>query len=261
MTVKNRYDIIQLKEQSNQIIGGKQMKRKIFIGILALILCLGLTGCEKKKKANNESNNVQETNETNNTTTNNTTNNTANNNTGKKKKIQKIEPDFYTLPTNVEMHVVVSNSEVDQEYYHIIKIGRSVLITEEVKQNGSVVSKGLDKYYSYYKYNGDDTWDYLYKQDKEWKTYKSNIDVQTIDSYLVRTPQLFEKHATLGDDQTKINIPDYGNVSVYVIKKGNEKFYYSDDLEFNLKYENQDTAITIEKFDTTISSFGIELPE
>ena len=173
---------------------------KIFIGILALILCLGLTGCEKKKKQNNETNEVQETkNEVENKAENKTENKS------KKKKIQKIEPDFYMLPTNVEMHIVVSNSEVDQEYYNITKIGRSVLVTEEVKQNGKVVSKGIDKYYSYYKYNGDDTWDYLYTQDKEWKTYKSEIDMKTIDSYLVRTPKLLEKHSTLGNEQTKIN--------------------------------------------------------
>ena len=165
------------------------------------------------------------------------------------------------LPTNVEMHIVVSNSEVDQEYYNITKIGRSVLVTEEVRQNGKVVSKGIDKYYSYYKYNGDDTWDYLYTQDKEWKTYKSEIDMKTIDSYLVRTPKLLEKHSTLGNEQTKINIPGLGNVNVYVVTKGNEKFYYSDDLGVNLKYENQDTVITIEKFDTSVKSFGIELPE
>ena len=233
------------------------MKRKIFIGILALILCFGLTGCEKKQKQNNEQNEVQEAkNETKNETENKTENKSN------KKKIQKIEPDFYMLPTNVEMHVVVSNSEVDQEYYHITKIGRSVLITEEVKQNGKVVSKGLDKYYSYYKYNGDDTWDYYYNQDKEkeWKTYKSEIDMKTIDSYLVRTPKLLERHSTLGNQQTKINIPGLGNVNVYVVTKGNEKFYYSDDLEINLKYENQDTTITIEKFDTSVKSFAIDLP-
>lgn len=241
------------------------MKKKIFIklfaGVVLLVLCVSLTGCKKKNNYNEVKNETNVQNEVNNVATNQTTNETK----PKKIKVVNSAPDFYKLPENVEMHIVVSDIDVGEQYYHVTKIGKDVLITEESRKNDIVISKGIGKYYSYYKYNGNDAWDYYYTQDnKEWRLYKGNIDLKTIDEYVVRVPQLFTKLTGVNsgeNEKTSIFLPAYGDVDITIVSDGNKKYYYADELKFNVKFESADVTINIEKFDTEVSDFGIQLPK
>lgn len=241
------------------------MKKKIFVKVctvtVLLVLCASLAGCKKKNNNNEVKNETNEQNEVNNVATNQTTNETKT----KKIKVVNSAPDFYKLPENVEMQIVVSDIDVGEQYYHITKIGKDVLITEESRKNDIVISKGIGKYYSYYKYNGNDAWDYYYTQDnKEWRLYKGNIDLKTIDEYVVKVPQLFTKLTGVnseGNEKTSIFLPDYGDVDITIVSDGNKKYYYADELKFNVKFESVDIKVTIEKFDTKVSDFGIQLPK
>ena len=85
--------------------------------------------------------------------------------------------------------------------------------------------------------------------------------MKTIDEYVIKVSQLFEKVTVNNESEnTKIDLPEYGSVDAKIVSNGNKKYYYSEDLKINVKFESADVTVTIEKFDTSVIGFNINVP-
>ena len=237
------------------------MKRTTFIlTLFVAILIIGLfvlTGC--KEKSTDSNNNVDNSSE----------DGVAIEQTSEEKinpeiKIAKV---WMKMPKNIDM--VWKVDEKNTSNYQLLKMYKrdnNVMQYPESFENGVYITMdndGITNSYYYYHFQGDYIWtSYCYFSNEGWDNwyYKGNYPSSPQSFCFGRPWNILDNYT---DEHETINIEGVGAVDTV---KGTDDegytYYYSKDLGFNVKIENNVQVWYLSKYDTSVTTgFPYALPD
>ena len=229
--------------------------KKLFIIIFCLCLCCILTGCgnndESKTAGQNDQTNLQE----------------AQNSSEELRPEIKIANTWMSMPENVDMYWRSdAKSEDDYELFEENKRGNNVMRYGERVINGEHINasnNGIANEYYYYHYQGDYKWSsYVYFRNQGWDYWYFNGNYPS-------SPQVFcfgrpwNILDNYSDEHETVNIEGVGSVDTV---KGEDDegytYYYSKDLNMNVKIENKAQVWYLTRFNANVTTgFPHDLPD
>ena len=229
--------------------------KRLCVIIFCICLCYILTGCgakdESKTAGESEEAKSQET---------------QNNSTELRPEI-KTANTWMSMPENVDMYwKSEAKSEDDYETFIENKRGNNVMRYGERVTNGKVINasnNGIANEYYYYHYQGDYTWSsYVYFHDQYWDYW------YFVGNY-PSSPQAFcfgkpwNILDNYSDEHETVNIEGVGAVdTVKGVDDEGYTYYYSKDLNMNVKIENKAQTWSLTKFVANVTTgFPHELPD
>ena len=179
----------------------------------------------------------------------------------------KIANTWMKMPQNVDL--VWRTDEEDEYNYSITqeyKRGNDILMYPISVNDGQYITGAngmITNEYYYYHYLGNYTWSsYVYYHNKGWDTwyFKGNYPPSTQSYSFGKVWNILDNYS---DDHKTINIEGVGEVdTVKGVDDSGYTYYYSKDLNMNVRIENNIQAWYLTKFDTNVSSdFPYALPD
>ena len=234
------------------------MKKKIiFITVICLTMCFLLVGCgdnkENKEKAAIGENSGEESSISN--------------------SAEDIRPEirianvWMKMPKNIDM--VWKVDEKNTSNYQLLKMYKrdnNVMQYPESFENGVYITMdndGITNSYYYYHFQGDYIWtSYCYFSNEGWDNwyYKGNYPSSPQSFCFGRPWNILDNYS---DEHETVNIEGVGAVDTV---KGTDDegytYYYSKDLGFNVKIENNVQVWYLSKYDTSVTTgFPYALPD
>lgn len=235
------------------------MKKKIFLIVFLITVLLAslvlLTGCGNKDESKTtDEKNQQESQKT-------------------KKTSKELKPEikianaWMSMPENVDMYWKSDvKDEDDYELFEENKRGYNVMRSGERVINGKHINasnNGIANEYYYYHYQGDYKWSsYVYFHNQGWDYWYFNGNYPS-------SPQAFffgkpwNILDNYSDEHESLNIEGVGAVdTVKGVDDEGYTYYYSKDLNMNVKIENKAQTWSLTKFVTNVTAgFPHNLPD
>ena len=246
----------------------KKILNVLLIIVIALCMCVALTGCGNTKKENGSTYEKEKV-------TKNTDIEVEDYEGEEEEEIEeepvKKEEVVIDMPENVRIYAFEdfgSNNNNTGAYFDVIKIGNNALRTQ-VSTLGKNRTVQNNKGYHYFKYKGDNTWDLYYRTDtKDWYLYTPDVTAEQFNTFMNINYIKKEASELEQKEHETIHVDGLGDVdTIHIVKKdGSEDRlideWYSPELKRNIKSFVQYTQVGTEilTFDTSVTSFGIEVP-
>lgn len=247
------------------------MKLKVLGAIIICVgVCFTLTGCGNNENANtSESSNIEQQVVTNTTSKNNATEQQADSDiSDSEKKMRKIADTWMSMPKNIDLNwkMEVKNAN-EYSTNEEIKRGNNVMSYYiEKLENGKIYTPETDGWsnqYYYYYFIGNYKWkSYGYFSTKGWDSWYFNGNYPASpQAYCFGKPwNILDKYS---NEHETIKIEGVGEVdTVKGIDDEGYTYYYSKQLNMNVKIENNVQIWQLTKYDSTVSSsFPHALPD
>ncbi len=239
------------------------IKKLISLSIICLVMCFLLTGCGE----NNEKQTTTKNDKTDTQTEQQEEQQTEQSTTEEIRPDIKIANTWMSMPENVDMYWKSDSIyEDDYELFTENKRGNDVMRYGERVTNGVHVdgSNGLfTNYYYYYKYQGDYKWPsyvYYYNQGWDYWYFTGNYPASPQVFCFGRPWNILDNYS---DEHETITIEGVGEVdTVKGVDDEGYTYYYSKDLNMNVKIENEVQVWSLIRFDANVTTgFPHPLPD
>ena len=237
------------------------MKKKLFL-IIFLIVILSislvlLTGCGNSKVEKNDTNSNENNIDNNRKQDNQVEPEESQNNeveneveteqiTTKDPK-QEIIDAWFKLPTNLDYYVTKEFSDGTSSVQHYSKRENDIMLS-------------LENNYYFYKYTDNNIWtSYEYTNGKGWDSYYYK-------GCIITTPgscegMMLKKLDNYTAEHEKFNVEGVGEVDTVIGKDGDDIYYYSKDLDINVKVVTKNVTLIVNKFDKNVTDYPNSIPD
>ena len=222
------------------------MKKKLFL-ILFLIVILSIslvlfTGCGKSKVEENNTdaiqNNVDNSQEDGQVETEDTTPKDPN---------QVITDAWFKLPENLDYYLENEYSNGTTSIQHFHKRGKNILLE-------------LQGHYYFYKYKGDYIWtSNEYIEGKGWDNFYFNGNIVTVSGSCEAL--MLTKLDEYTTEHEKFTVEGVGEVDTVIGKDGDNTYYYSKELDLNVKTVTTNITSVLTKYDKNVTDYPHSIPD
>ena len=154
---------------------------------------------------------------------------------------------WFNLPENLDYFMESSYSDGTTSSQHISKRGNNFLLN-------------LGGHYYFYKYTGDYIWtSFEYIDGKGWDTHYLKGCV--ISGSSTSEDRMFKKLDSYTTEHEKFNVEGVGEVDTVIGKDGDDIYYYSQDLDINVKVITTNITLIVTKFDKNVTDFPHSIPD
>ena len=236
------------------------MKKKLFLIILLIVILsislVILTGCGNSKVEENNTNAIEDNIDNNQEQNNQIETEESQNNEVENEVIteeittkdpkQIIVDAWFNLPENVDYNFEKSYSDGMTSIQNYSKRGSDFLLN-------------LQGHYYFYKYTGNNIWkSYEYIESKGWDNhYLQGCVIADSGS---SEGMMLKKLDNYTDEHEKFDIEGVGEVDTVIGKDGDDIYYYSKDLDINIKVITKNITLILTKFDKNVTDYPIEPP-